>query len=257
MRWKLFATGFMLIEGIAFSQQRISGKIQSEDGDFLNAVLIVDMATNERWLSDDSGSFSVFANPGDELRFIRTGFVRKSHTVSSGEVSQPLVLILTRLVQEIEPVKILHLSGNLARDSKTLQKENPMDRVNKEIGVPAPPEKPREKPAETVNDILLPVVTGRLNVQAIYDVVSGKARRQRSLYKYEDEQDKVKWIRDRTTSDFFTEAGIPESKINECIQFAIASDPQISQAVKEKNIDRALLNFETVFPLFLKKLTKK
>ncbi|MEN2435163.1 hypothetical protein AAH994_07105 [Weeksellaceae bacterium A-14] len=254
--WKAFVLAGLLMWGISFSQQKISGKIQSEDGDILNAVLIVDMATNERFTSDDSGNFTVSAGVGDELRFIRTGFMRESHIVTAADASQPLLMTLTRLVQEIEPVKMLHLTGDIDKDSKTLHKENPMDRVNKEIDVPAPPEKPREKPSETVNDILLPVLAGQLNVQAIYDVVSGKSRKQRSLYQYEDFQDKVKWIRERTATEFFTDAGIPENKVDEFIQFALLTEPQISRAIKEKNIDKALLNFETVFPVYIEKMKK-
>ena len=253
---RILALGFWLSSIFCFSQQKISGKIQSEDGDILNAVLVVDMATGERFASDDSGNFTVSANMGDELRFIRTGFLRNSHTVTAADVYQPLQITMTRIVQEIEPVKMLHLTGNIDKDSRALHKDNPMDKVNKEIGVPAPPEKPREKPAETVNDILLPIAAGQLNVQAIYDVVSGKARKQRSLYKFEDFQDKVNWIRERSTAGFFTEAGIPENRIDEFIQFALIAEPQISRAVKEKNIDKALLNFETVFPLYIERMNK-
>ncbi len=255
--WKAFVLAGLLMWGISFSQQKISGKIQSEDGDILNAVLIVDMATNERFTSDDSGNFTVSAGVGDELRFIRTGFMRESHIVTAADASQPLLMTLTRLVQEIEPVKMLHLTGDIDKDSKTLHKENPMDRVNKEIDVPAPPEKPREVPPPTTKQVgTVLYALSNLNLNNLYKNISGDARRMRSLYQYEDFQDKVKWIRERTATEFFTDAGIPENKVDEFIQFALLTEPQISRAIKEKNIDKALLNFETVFPVYIEKMKK-
>ena len=55
-----------------------------------------------------------------------------------------------------------------------------------------------------------------VNVQAIYDVLSGKSKRLRRLYKYEDLQEGFAWIRNNIDPEYFTEAGIPiDSDIRE------------------------------------------
>ncbi len=46
-----------------------------------------------------------------------------------------------------------------------------------------------------------------VNVQAIYDVFSGKSRRLRRLYKYEDLQEGLAWIQNNIDLEYFAEAG--------------------------------------------------
>lgn len=126
--------------------------------------------------------------------------------------------------------------------------------MEKAVGVPRPPEKPREKPADAKRDILLPLLSlsPALNIQAIYDVISGKARKQKSWYKYDDLQNNINWIRERVDDDYFTKMGIPQEKISDFLQFSIGTKLEVNQGVKAKNLSKVLFGLEETFPLYLK-----
>ncbi|MFP3802729.1 hypothetical protein, partial [Paraburkholderia sp. SIMBA_027] len=84
---------------------------------------------------------------------------------------------------------------------------------------PQPVGKMREKPAE-IKEVLLPMLLGNLNVQGVYDLISGKARKQKIIYKYEDLQEDIAWIRNRVEDDYFVKTGIPKDKISDFIEFS-------------------------------------
>ncbi len=113
----------------------------------------------------------------------------------------------------------------------------------------------REQPAE-VKQVLIPIILGQLNVQGMYDLISGKARRQKRQYRYDDLQEDILWIRERVEEDYFTKEGIPKERISEFIAFSFISRPQSRTFVKSKNLSGALLSMDEMIPLFKKRLEK-
>jgi hypothetical protein len=111
----------------------------------------------------------------------------------------------------------------------------------------------REKPAE-VKEVLLPMLLGQLNVQGVYDLVSGKARRQKRAYRYDDLQEHILWVRKRVEDEYFTKTGIPIERISEFIEFSFLYKPQIRTYVKAKNLAGVLLRIEEVIPVYLERL---
>lgn len=250
--FRLFFLLFLLIFQYFFSQQ-VSGTITDEEENALPAVMVFNMKTEKFVYTSISGEFTIEASLNDELRFVRKNYDRNSKILKEENFIFPLRILMIRSAEEIEEVQVpaYKLSGDINKDAKNLTKIDKVEQLQKEIGVPKPPEKPREKPAEVTKDILLPLAFAQLNVQGIYDVVSGKARRQKNLYRYEDLQDNILWIRKRVSNDYFVKAGIPEEKISEFIQFSIGMKPEIPKYVKAGNLSRILLDMEETLPEYL------
>lgn len=114
--WRLLF--FLLLYQSFTAQNTIKGRIQSEDNVPLNGVLVMNMTSSERVVSDNEGNFSIPANIGEELRFIRKGHERASVVVQVEHFQYFPLVKLKSIVQEIPQVEILALSGNLAKDSK-------------------------------------------------------------------------------------------------------------------------------------------
>lgn len=151
-------------------------------------------------------------------------------------------------------VKIVKkLTGDLEVDSRIVAKADKGEQVRDAVGLPQPVGKMREKPAE-VKSVLLPILLGNLNVQGVYDLVSGKARRQKRQYRYDDLQEHIAWVRDRISDDYFIKAGIPGDRISEFIQFSFLAKPQVRTYVKVRNLSGVMLRLEETVPLFLERL---
>ncbi|MCJ7934554.1 MAG: carboxypeptidase regulatory-like domain-containing protein [Chryseobacterium sp.] len=243
-----------LISGTLFSQQTVTGRIIDDNGENLSAVTVINMSTDHKVYSNSMGMFSIEASSNDELRFVKEDFRRVSKRVLTDGINSQLLIILFQIPKEIEEVKIVKkLSGDLEQDSRTVAKADKGEIVRDAVGLPQPVGKMREKPAE-VKQVLLPILLGNLNVQGVYDLISGKARRQKRQYKYDDLQEHIAWIRNRVEDEYFTKAGIPSDRISEFIEFSFLVKPQVRTYVKAKNLSGVLLRLEETLPLYAERL---
>ena len=241
--------------GISISaQQTVYGRITDEEQHPIPATLVMNMKTGFQAYSDLEGNFSINGNFRDELRFVRKGYERVS-LLFNNENQRYVSITLYRFAVAIEEVKIeqVKLTGNLETDSRNLTKIDKAEILNAEIGVPKPPEKPREKPAEFKKDVLYSLLSLSVKPQAIYDLISGDARRMKAEYRYEDLQENISWIRQRIDDDYFVKMGIPQGKISEFLQFSIGLKPEINQFIKAKNLSKILFILEDTLPVYLHK----
>ncbi|WP_276703015.1 carboxypeptidase regulatory-like domain-containing protein [Chryseobacterium sp.] len=251
MMRKNLAVFFFFLTVYFFGQQKITGKTLSENDMIVTSVLVVNVSNDQKVYSNSLGEFSIEGSEKDEIRFVKKGYERASRKVSDAEISMNVILV--RIPEEIEEVEIISTTGDLAKDSKRLTKIDKKEQLQKDIGLPKPPEKPREVPAE-VKKVLLAAAFGNVNVQAVYDLISGKSRRQKRWYKYEDVQDDILWIRKRIDDDDFVKDGIPAERIPEFLEFSFIIKPEIRSYVKAKNISRVMFNLESVLPIYVDRL---
>lgn len=240
------------------SQNLVSGQIFNDSKVALSGVLVVNINTNEKTGSDQNGYFSIRAKENDELRFVRLNYERASTIIKSENFYIPIRILMVYDAELIETVDVSFLpSGDLGKDSSQLNKVDKVAQLEKNIGLPKNPEKPREVPSKVGRNILLPIVFGKLDVQAIYNVLSGKARRQKRLYKYQDFQEKVDWIKNNLKEDFFKENQIPNNQILDFIGFALNTNSTIGQGFKQKNIDKISFALIQMAPEYLKRKNRK
>ena len=194
----------------------------------------------------------VFGQPGEELRFVRSGFERSSVKLhdSSNEISVAMV----PAVHMIEEVKIDSWipTGDLRKDAKTLAVTDQHAGLRKEIGVPAPPEKPREVPPPTVAEVgTLNYLISNFNLNTLYKNIAGDGRRMRRLYSFEDQKELQDWVLKRFGTSYFTEAGIPEPKIAVFLDFVCAKDSDIQKYIKSGNSSAVAERLQGWVPQFL------
>lgn len=249
---KIYFVGFLLSFTHFFAQTNLLGSLVSEEGFFITNVQVVNISNGQKTLSNSQGKFSISAKAGDELRFVKENYERGSKRISSADFSTDFSVVLLKTPMKIEEVEILKLTGDLSKDSKRLSKVNKLAEVKKNIGLPEGPEKPREKPAEVANDILMPLLFAQVNVQAIYDVVSGKSRRLKSLYKYEDLQENINWLKERIDSKYFTDQGLNKDKINEFLEFSLLVSPNIKRKIYFKNLMQIKMELDKMMELYKK-----
>ena len=111
---KILLITFLFIPLVIFSQL-INGRIIS-DSVAINEVMIININSQHKTYSNSQGQFSINANIGDELRFVKLGYERKTINVSN---YNDLLINIVKLAIEIEEVEVKKkLSENLASDSK-------------------------------------------------------------------------------------------------------------------------------------------
>lgn len=255
---RFFTLFIFIIFSKIYSQEYISGQVVSEQSTVVSSVLVINMRTDEKTYTNTEGNFTISAKTGDEIRFVKEKFDRSSLHVSSSDFQKFLKILIVKTPIEIKEVEIRpRLTGDLSKDSKSFNKRNKKQELQDEIGLPAPPEKPREKPAEVTKDILLPVITGNLNLQAIYDVASGKAKKQKRLYKYEDQEELVAWVRKKIDDEYFINLGIPKEEIDNFINFSFAQNPHAMSYAKAENVSGFLIQIEKPAVQYSERLKNK
>lgn len=192
----------------------------SEDEVLIPKTLIVNMRTNEKTYSDLQGSFTISAQIGDEIRFAKERYKLAKILITN---SDQQIVRLEKIPQEIEEVRLIN--KNIAQSQE--------EGLRTSIGLPKGPEKPREKPVDLKDDLLrIPPI---VSIQNIYNAISGKSRRLKRLYKYEDLQEGLAWIRNNIDYQYFADAGIPAEKMNDFLMFALR-DERVLMYMKAKNI---------------------
>lgn len=247
----------ILISAVSYAQNIVSGIVMSESNFGLHDVIVVNINTGKKVYSNHRGNFSIEANINDELRFIKENYERGAKVVHSNDFLTAMSIQLVRVPIEIEEVNVVPKpTGDLVKDANRVKIDHSKEILQKEIGLPQPKGIQREKAPTLTKDVLLPLITARLNIDAIYKVVSGNARRMRNIYKYEDMQRSINWITERNGDEYFIERGIPKDKIREFIEFSILIEPTINQNIKLNNLSAVNFALENTASIYLERLRK-
>ncbi|WP_312206443.1 hypothetical protein [Epilithonimonas hominis] len=237
---KRFLLFYCLCISFFVCSQTISGVVVSEEDHPISKVLIVNMSSNQKVYTDNFGNFSIAGKMGDELRFAKEKYKGERIKINN----DLLKVILQQLPQEIEEVKIIN---------KRLA-ESQEEKLRTDIGLPKGPEKLREKPADLADDFLR--IPPKVNIQNIYDAISGKSRRLKRLYKYEDLQEGLAWIQNNIDLEYFAEAGISPDKFNDFLMFSL-QDEKVLMYMKAKNIGGLTVSLDNHIGAYLKRIGKK
>ena len=237
---KRFLLFYCLCIPLFVCSQTISGVVVSEEDHPISKVLIVNMSSNQKVYTDNFGNFSIAGKMSDELRFAKEKYKGERIKINN----DLLKVILQQLPQEIEEVKIVN---------KRLA-ESQEEKLRKDIGLPKGPEKLREKPADLADDFLR--IPPKVNIQNIYDAISGKSRRLKRLYKYEDLQEGLAWIQNNIDLEYFAEAGISPEKFNDFLMFSL-KDEKVLMYMKAKNIGGLTVSLDNHIGAYLEKIGKK
>lgn len=133
MKIKLLAF-FLLFSTFTFAQEYIFGKVVSEANTEINGVMVLNVRTDEKTLTNKDGHFMIAARKFDELRFVKAGYDRIVVKISPQNYSEPLNISLLKSPYVIEEVEIgFHASGDLKKDVKNLEPSKKTVALNNEM----------------------------------------------------------------------------------------------------------------------------
>lgn len=229
----------LILSGFVLSQN-ISGKVTSEDDVLIPRVLIVNMTSNEKAYSDPQGNFTINAKMGDEIRFAKERYKLAKIVINNFENQ---TVKLEKIPQEIEEVKLISKSISHSQE----------EQLRQSIGLPKSPEKPREKPVGA-REVLMPLLGASLNIDNLYKWLSGKSRRLKRLYKYEDMQEGLAWMRNNIDYQYFADAGINKEKINDFLTYCLR-DEKVLMYMKAKNLGGITVELDNHIDSYLQVLS--
>ncbi|MCL1691475.1 hypothetical protein CMU59_12215 [Elizabethkingia anophelis] len=234
MKQKLLFILFFISYSFITAQTFVSGKILNEEESPLPGVQIFNMQNKKAAYTDAEGRFRIEASIGNEIRILTNQYNRREIIVSESTLKQEQNIKMNPSVREIAGVNIISKS----------QIEN----MKNKIGIPGLPEKPREKAPTLKNSVKIPVIPIGIavNLNNLYKIVSGDARRMKALYKYEDQQEYLTKLAMLPGDDFWEQSGIPLEKRTEFIQYLIGKKI-ISGKPSKEQLELAALPFTEEF----------
>ena len=246
---KLFLVLIILASNIVTAQSLFSGKVETEEGLSIANVLVINLKTNEKVNTDENGKFIISAKLQDEIRFVKKGYDRVSYIVKSADFQEEKYFRLQKSTVTIEEVIIsrLKLTGNLVKDSKSLDKEDVNAKIQKSLGT------------ETIEKQVRSISGSAgisFNMASLFAGKKKKEQKQR-LEKYEQFQNNATWISERVDSEYFVSKGIPEVKVAEFIQFSLTQKPEVAGYIKTNNFPKIMTALDQLIPVYLKKIEKK
>ncbi|MBV8325180.1 hypothetical protein [Chryseobacterium sp.] len=227
------------------AQMIFTGKTTDEEGKSQSGIQVYNMRTGRSVMTDSEGEFKIDARTGDEVRWVSSHFIRISIVLTDAEFKNKYVIKLSPFVYEIPGVQL---------DKKSMKEK--VEAMQKNIGLPPSPKNPREKAPILKDAFGLGVGIAGINLDALYKVISGDARRMRSLYRYEDEEKNLTWIIKSLGEDYFTNNRIPKDKRKEFIHYVMERE-NLQIFIKDRNSTAIDFVLSRHVPDFLKEICKK
>lgn len=248
MKTKLLFFLFLIFSVTAFSQQYIIGKVSSEFDAALQSVVIYNSRTDEKVLSDQDGNFTIAAKQADELRFIKTGYDRRSYIISTQSFTQTLKIILTKSPYDIAEVELkFQATGDLKRDIKALDPSKRVVALNSTMKsymmTPFTVVAPK---LSTPSAFAAPDYSaGHVNVLGIASAVFGIIKKSKNppitTANYAETQEFYRQVKRNLDLSFYTSQGWDEEQID---RFLIYADQTQSLAkLYRKNFDVGAISF--------------
>lgn len=134
VKLKLFFFLFIFFSINAHAQNYIFGKVTSEYGSEMQDVVVINIRTDERVLTNRDGHFMISGRAGDELRFVKSGYTRSVKKITKENIEAPVNIIMENQVIQIEEVEVKKgLTGDLKTDMKSLNRPQKVEKLVKEI----------------------------------------------------------------------------------------------------------------------------
>lgn len=232
-----------------FSQQSITGVVEGDSKASINQVLIINISTQKRTLSDASGRFSIDVSENDELRFVKEGYYRFDKKVITENLNTPLIINLEKVEIEIPEVKITYRpTGNLERDNKHLNESRRVISLRSELDeyMKSPLHEPL--PDNTISKTFKgpDYGAGQVSLLGVLDAAVGLFKKATELKitkaNYTETQDFIRRVKNEIDLQFLKKFGMDEEHID---QFLVYANDTRSMAKKyRKNFKTDVVEFE-------------
>lgn len=206
----------------------------------VSQVLIININSQEKTYSSFQGQFSINANVGDELRFVKEGYERKVLKIIN---TNDVLINLIKSVTEIEEVEVRKkLSGNLDEDSKLFNENRKKVALNNDLKVYFKTKSSEELLTPRHGEFVQPV-GGGISFGKIDDKWTSS--------------DLVEWLRGNMTDEYFISLGLLSPEINSFIFYSLQSFGTRTILkygyCSEEDLGKLKLHFETTVKKFKNK----
>lgn len=225
---------FLFFSFFSFSQVNnqnfIEGTVYNDNSYSIEGVHVLNITSNEATITDSDGNFKIFVNLNDELIFSAIQFKRKKIIMDKGVFDSLLINVyLEEFVNELDEV-ILNssgLSGSLMND---LKNSGIVDNVNfDDLGIPGFTGIRKEdipSNSQLTKELLLAPLTGALDVERMYNWISGYYKEKRKEREYKNDYNLIDRIINFYGLKFFIdEFGLIEDNIHEFVTSAYQNYP--------------------------------
>lgn len=224
---------FFVFFGIAeiFSQTTtLQGKITNLEE--IEGIHVLNNNSRNNSVTDAFGNFSIRAKVNDTLVFSSVHYFPKKVEVTETIIERGVVVVtLEKLINQLDEVFLgSRLTGDLEKDVKNIKVKKRIDFDS--LGIPGFKGEPEEKivPAYTL------YAPTAVNVEALYNHISGYYRKLRIQRKWEAENTTVAKILYQYDEDFFFDSyKIPSNKTYDFILFCIETSTLQSDFNKENH----------------------
>ena len=234
--------------------QLYSGQVFLRDNSqmYLNQVYVTNLKTMKTVLANYNGNFQLDADQGDIIRFTSIVTERKDIKITQNMLSGNNLVELVIAYYDIQEVVINRFrpTGNLRIDVNSIRKEDKAYALKKVIGLP--------EPKGDGSSPVLPVAGFRdggltFSIESIFDVLSGERKKKQRYVAYERMNSSISQIKNVLGTDYFTRLKIPESLIDNFLQFVYTSE-NIEVYVQTGNFDAVKMPVEKYLPIYQRRL---
>ncbi|PQA92180.1 hypothetical protein SAMN05421796_107148 [Chryseobacterium piscicola] len=234
--------------------QLYSGQVFLRDNSqmYLNQVYVTNLKTMKTVLANYNGNFQLDADQGDIIRFTSIVTERKDIKITQNMLSGNNLVELVIAYYDIQEVVINRFrpTGNLRFDVNSIRKEDKAYALKKVIGLP--------EPKGDGSSPVLPVAGFRdggltFSIESIFDVLSGERKKKQRYVAYERMNSSISQIKNVLGTDYFTRLKIPESLIDNFLQFVYTSE-NIEVYVQTGNFDAVKMPVEKYLPIYQRRL---
>ena len=241
----------LLLSFGAFSQEMVlRGDITNEKE--VEGIHILNTTSRYNTIADSTGGFTIRVKVRDTLFISSIHYVPEKIVVSEEIFNKRTVLItLSAMVNELDEVVLgPNLSGNLTTDLKNIKTEETFN--FDDVGIPGFKGKPEEK--------IVPAYTFRaptaVNLEALYNHLSGYYKKLRKQRKWEAQNNSVARMINYYTPKFFEEAfSIPENRLYDFLLYCLETS-EIQDDFNRQNFARVLNAFESQSVEYVKRLSE-
>lgn len=241
----------MLFSSVVLAQKKVlHGKITNDKE--VEGIHILNTTSRFNAITNELGNFSINVNKNDTLVFSSINFFPEKVLVSE-EIYEKgvLVLALREFINELDEVVLgTNLSGNIDTDLKSIKTDKPMN--FEDVGIPGFKGKPEEK----IVPLAYAVIPTSVNLEALYNHISGYYRKLRLRRKWEAQNTAVAHIINYYGSRFFTEAyNIPQDRVYDFVLFCVETT-SIQTDFKKANFAGALATLESKSIIYKERLNE-
>jgi len=207
----------MVFAEISAQQKELQGKLTNTDE--IEGIHVLNEASGFNSVTDAFGNFSIGANVNDTVVFSSVHYVPKKVAISAEIIeSGILVVTLQKVINELDEVFLgTRLSGDLEKDVKNANVKSPINFYD--VGIPGFLGEPEEKIPTLIGQTIGPT---HINIEALYNHISGYYKRLRTQRAWEAENNTVAVILFKYDQAFFeTSFGIPENRTYDFLLFCM------------------------------------